>query len=73
MSDQPADTDDEQPQAAEFHEQADQAPPGLMAEFVYFLLHNKKWWLAPIILALLLLGLLAILGGSGVLPFIYPL
>lgn len=72
MSDQPTDTD-EQEQAAEFREQADQAPPGLMAEFVDFLLHNKKWWLAPIIIVLLLLGLLVILGGSGMLPFIYPL
>ena len=72
MSDQPTDTDEQQRQAAEFQKQADQAPPGLVAEFVDFLLHNKKWWLAPIILVLLLLGLLVILGGSGVLPFIYP-
>jgi hypothetical protein len=46
---------------------------GLAAEFLAFLLHNKKWWLAPIIIFLLLLGILAILGGTGAAPFIYTL
>ncbi len=46
---------------------------GLLTEFVNFLLHNKKWWLTPIILALLLVGLLVILGGSAASPFIYTL
>lgn len=58
----------------EFEQMAKQgANRGLLAEFVNFLLHNKKWWLAPIILALLLVGLLVILGGSAASPFIYTL
>lgn len=42
-----------------------------MAELGRFLMHNKKWWLAPIILILLLLGLLIFLSGSAIGPFLY--
>jgi hypothetical protein len=57
----------------DFQRQAEEAPPGLISEFIDFLLHNKKWWLSPIILVLLLLGLLVLLSGSGIAPFIYTL
>ena len=73
MSQEPIETEEHQRQVADFQRQADEPPPGIVAEFTEFLLHNKKWWLAPIILVLLLLGVLVVLGGSGVLPFIYPL
>ena len=62
-----------QSQASEFAEQADQPQVGLLAEFLDFLLHNKKWWLTPIVLVLLLVGLLVVLGGTGAAPFIYTL
>ena len=45
----------------------------LAGEFIVFLKHNKKWWLLPIILILLGLGLLALLSSSALAPFIYPL
>ncbi len=73
MSNEPNETDDQQRQAAQFEQEADRPAPGLAAEFVHFLIHNKKWWLTPIILVLLLFGALVVLGGSGMLPFIYPL
>ena len=39
-----------------------------------FLMERKKWWLVPIILALLLLGILLIFAeGSAVAPFVYPM
>lgn len=39
-----------------------------------FLKVRKKWWLAPLIIVLILLGLLIVLGGSSALaPFIYTL
>lgn len=39
-----------------------------------FMKERKKFWLAPIIIVLLLLGILIVLGGSGaVAPFIYSL
>lgn len=56
-----------------FVKQAEARQRGPLAEFLSFLLHNKKWWLTPIILVLLAVGVLAVLGGSGVAPFIYTL
>lgn len=45
----------------------------LPAEFWEFLRQNKKWWLLPILMVVLLLGALVFLGGSGAAPFIYTL
>ena len=59
--------------ADEFAKEAQQASIGLLREFFAFLRHNKKWWLTPIILALLLVGLIVIFGGSAAAPFIYTL
>ncbi len=59
---------------AESLEQLAQAPqPGLVAELFDFLKHNKKWWLLPILIVLGLFGVLALLAGSSVAPFIYTL
>ncbi|WP_173820331.1 DUF5989 family protein [Niastella vici] len=38
-----------------------------------FLKARKKWWLAPLIIVLLLLGILIVLGGTALAPFIYTL
>lgn len=39
-----------------------------------FLMERKKWWLIPIIIALLLLGLLLFFAeGSAIAPFVYPM
>ena len=46
---------------------------GLTSEFIDFLKDNKKWWLAPIIISMLGLGLLVLLSGSAAAPFIYTL
>jgi uncharacterized membrane protein YjdF len=46
---------------------------GIVREFAGFLVHNKKWWLAPIILVLLLLALLVVLEGTPLGPLIYTL
>ena len=51
--------------------QAEQSQQGIVGEFVDFLRYNKKWWLTPIMLIILLAGLLVILAGT-VGPFIYP-
>ncbi|MBA2272239.1 MAG: hypothetical protein H0W20_16845, partial [Chthoniobacterales bacterium] len=46
----------------------------ILGEFWTFLRVRKKWWLAPIVLMLLLLGLLIGLSeGSALAPFIYSL
>ena len=45
---------------------------GLVAEFIGFLATNKKYWMIPILVVLLILGALILLGGTSVAPFIYP-
>ena len=57
----------------EFERAARRPSPGIVKEFVGFLTYNKKWWLAPIIIVMLLLGLFIILSGTGIAPFIYTL
>jgi len=57
----------------DFASQAGEARPSLASELIDFLRHNKKWWLTPIVIALLLLGILVILGATGAAPFIYTL
>lgn len=60
-------------QKKEFQQQAEQKRSSLLIEFLDFLRHNKKWWLLPIVLMLLFLGLIVMLSGSAIAPFIYPL
>ena len=57
----------------EFAKEAEQAPTGLLREFLYFVRHNKKWWLIPIILVLLFAGILVVFGSTVAAPFIYAL
>jgi len=46
----------------------------IVREFCTFLKVRKKWWLAPIIIFLFLLGALIVFTeGSAVAPFIYTL
>jgi hypothetical protein len=53
-------------------EDLSQAPqPGLVAEFIDFLKHNKKWWLLPILIVIGLVGALAAFSATGAGPFIY--
>lgn len=46
---------------------------GLSRDLLGFLAENKKWWLAPILLAVILLGVLVLASGTGAAPFIYTL
>ena len=46
----------------------------ILAELWVFMRVRKKWWLGPIILVLVLLGLVVVLTeGSALAPFIYTL
>lgn len=45
----------------------------LPAELWAFLKQSKKYWLLPLILLLLLAGVLLVVSGSSLAPFIYPL
>jgi hypothetical protein len=56
-----------------FETQAAQKRPSAAAEFLRFIFRNKKWWLTPILILLVLIGILVVLGGTGIAPFIYTL
>jgi hypothetical protein len=45
----------------------------LVGEFLAMLKENKKYWLIPILVILLLFGVLIILGSTAAAPFIYTL
>lgn len=63
----------EQPQS-DFEKAAIEPPrEGFLRELWGFMAQNKKWWLLPFLIVLLLFGLLIIFSGSGVAPFIYTL
>jgi len=62
---------DDKPNSFEEANQAKQT--SLVGEFFQLLKHNKKYWLVPLLLALLGLGTLIILGSTAAAPFIYTL
>lgn len=45
----------------------------LFFEVIGMLKNNKKYWLVPIILVLIIFGMLILLGSSTMAPFIYTL
>jgi hypothetical protein len=46
----------------------------LLRDFWKYLMQNKKWWLVPLMVTLLLVGFLLFLAASSALsPFIYSL
>ena len=51
-----------EPEKKTFESEAQAKRRGPVAEFLSFLIHNKKWWLTPVIVVLLLVGVLAVLG-----------
>lgn len=58
---------------SEFEKLSTERPAGIVREFWDFMAHHKKWWLAPVLVMLLVLGVLVVLGGTGAAPFIYTL
>ena len=59
--------------AKDLRELSEARSRGLFGELWGLMSHNKKWWLTPIVLMLLLLGALILVGGTGAAPFIYTL
>lgn len=66
-----ADTDKSQPNELELEAQKKQS--GFMGEMWQFLRSNKKWWLTPVVVILVGVGILVLLGSSAAAPFIYTL
>ena len=60
-------------EASRFARQAEEPQVGILYEFCLFLRYNKKWWLAPILIVLLLMGAVLWVGATAAAPFIYTL
>ena len=73
----PSPSDPESPKSsapqAEFERQAEGDSASLVRELFDFIRENKVWWMAPIVVVLLLVGLLIVLSSTVIAPFIYPL
>ncbi len=54
-------------------EAADRPSSSFLGEFWRFARANRKWWLTPVLLVLLVVGALVLLTSTAVGPFIYPL
>ena len=57
----------------QFEDEALRPATSLVREFCAFLADNKKWWLLPILVTFLILGLLILISSTGLAPFIYTL
>lgn len=60
-------------EAAPIAELATARESGLAVEVLRFVAHTRKWWLAPIIIMMLMVAGLLVLTGTGVAPLIYAL
>jgi len=61
------------PKEKGFAEQMEGKAPNMLAEFWGLLRHNKKWWLTPLLIAAVLLGVFMLLFGTPLSPLIYTL
>jgi hypothetical protein len=61
------------PTPTDFQRHAEQRQPGLLRELLAMSMQHKKWWLIPIVVMVVALGLIVFLGGTAAAPFIYTL
>ena len=59
--------------ADHFAQQAEQSRGGTFRELWDFLRTNKRWWLTPIVVILLVVGVLSVLSATALAPLIYTL
>lgn len=58
---------------SDFESQARAGRTSLLREVIGLLRENRKWWLIPVFVMVLVLGALVILSGTAAAPFIYTL
>ena len=71
----PPEGDGERKPCKSFREAGDAGNLSLGQEIVHMLKHNKKYWMIPLLLFLLVLGAIVVIAATspGVAPFIYTL
>ncbi len=45
----------------------------ILKEIIAYIMHEKKWWLAPLLFILFIVSLLVAFADSAIAPFIYSL
>ncbi len=61
------------PTPEEIAAEAQRSHGGILHEVYSYLRYNKKWWLTPIILILLVVGVAVVVSGGALAPLIYTL
>ena len=56
-----------------FEKAGQETAPTLVKQLGQMLRQNKKYWLVPLIVGLLVFGVILVLGGTAIAPFIYTL
>lgn len=64
---------DEQPKGMSEFEKRAPKNVGIVSEVLGFLGKNKKWWLLPIMITFLFIGVIVVLSTTAAAPFIYTL
>lgn len=64
---------DSQHEPSAFELAASRQQRGLLREYLDLLRYHKKYWLAPIIIVLLVIGAVLVLGGTAAAPLIYAI
>lgn len=60
-------------QSNDFIREGQSARTSFLSDFIHLLKENRKWWMLPLVLMLLVFGTLMILASTGAAPFIYTL
>lgn len=71
MSDTKPDTTKPDHSDNEFLKAANKEERGLVAEFVAFMAENRMWWMTPILIVFLLVGVLLVLAATPLGPWLY--
>jgi hypothetical protein len=66
-------TMEDKERGSELSAEASKRRTSFLVEFFSFARANKRWWMIPIVVLLLLVAGLLVLGSSGVGALIYPL
>jgi len=64
---------DDAQESSEFEELSREQEPSFLREIWTFIKEEKLWWMSPIVIVLLLVGILVALTSTGAAPFIYTL
>lgn len=73
MGEEPIKARDELESKESFEQQASEPPITLWQEFCYMVIHERKWWMIPIIASLLLIAVAVLVSTNPATSFIYTL